>query len=212
MLAIHKYRLTMFKYDSGIALLFLLTISMASFGQNDLIYETRLQSNIFPDNLIGVVEKPTIISYNNSLTDIFSLEMGNVIGSSKTDIATLNNEKKTFPKNIISLKIGADDPWVGITYERLLTQHLGTEVQVGLLGASLGPKIYFPGIRNERMNFYVGALLGWGMGGQKTYFPIGINVLTKNNFRFSLDAGPRIWHKEGEDNFLGFSLKIGKGF
>ncbi|PKP48529.1 MAG: hypothetical protein CVT92_16030 [Bacteroidetes bacterium HGW-Bacteroidetes-1] len=52
------------------------------------------------------------------------------------DTERLNNNEKSFPKNIVSLKFGADDPWVGITYERLLSQYIGTEVQIGLIGAS----------------------------------------------------------------------------
>lgn len=120
--------------------------------------------------------------------------------------------EKTFPKNIVSLKMGADDPWFGISYERLLYHYIGTEVQIGLLGAALGVKLYYPSVRSKRINLYVGALPGWGYGGLKTYFPIGVNALTKNNFRISLDAGPRIWHDEGEENFLGFSIKIGKAF
>ena len=121
--------------------------------------------------------------------------------------------EKISPKNFASLKLGADDPWVGIVYERVWARYLGTEIQIGLIGASAGVKLYFPGIRSKRVNLYVGAMPGWGFaGGVKTYFPIGINALTKNNIRFSLDAGPRIWHDEGEENFLGASLKIGKGF
>lgn len=121
-------------------------------------------------------------------------------------------EKKNDPKNYISLKLGADDPWVGIVYERIWTSNIGTEIQVGLIGASAGVKLYVPGIRSKRVNLYVGAMPGWGYGGVKTYFPIGINAQTKKNIRFSLDAGPRIWHDDGEENFLGFSLKIGKAF
>lgn len=122
-------------------------------------------------------------------------------------------EKKVSPKNFVSLKLGADDPWIGMVYERVWIRYIGTEIQIGLIGASAGVKLYFPGIRSKRVNLYVGAMPGWGFaGGMKTYFPIGINALTKNNIRFSLDAGPRIWNDEGEENFLGVSLKIGKGF
>ncbi|MDH5379787.1 MAG: hypothetical protein OEW75_02980 [Cyclobacteriaceae bacterium] len=117
------------------------------------------------------------------------------------------------PSNFVSLKMGIDDPWLGIAYERLLNQNIGAEAQIGLIGASLGAKLYIPAMKNGRMNFYVGVMPAWGfMGGLKTYFPIGINMLTKKNLRFSLDAGPRIWHAAGEENFLGLSLKIGKGF
>jgi len=134
-----------------------------------------------------------------------------MIAQDEQSAINLINEK-TFPKNVFSLKMGADDPWFGISYERLLYQNIGTEVQIGLIGAALGVKLYYPSVRSKRINLYVGALPGWGYGGLKTYFPIGVNALTKNNFRFSLDAGPRIWHNEGEENFLGFSIKIGKAF
>jgi hypothetical protein len=119
----------------------------------------------------------------------------------------------SYPKNFIHLKLGADDPWVGVGYERLLTKNIGAEVQLGLIGAAIGAKLYFPAMRSGRLNFHVGVMPGWGFaGGPKTYFPIGLNYLTNNDFRFSIDAGPRIWHDEDEENFLGFSLKIGKGF
>ncbi len=129
------------------------------------------------------------------------------------NVETQKSDKITHPKNLISLKMGADDPWVGISYERLLTKNIGTEVQIGIIGASLGAKLYIPAIKSGRLNFSLGVLTGWGfLGGIKTYFPVGLNLLTKNNFRFSLDAGPRIWHDDNEENFLGASLKIGKGF
>lgn len=149
---------------------------------------------------------------NNKNKLVFLVLLAFPMVSFGQDVAARKSEKKSYPKNILSLKLGADDPWVGVSYERLLSKYLGAEAQIGLLGASLGVKLYIPAIRNRRVNFYVGVMPGWGYGGRKTYFPIGINALTKNNFRFSLDAGPRIWHSDDEDNFLGVSLKIGKGF
>jgi len=129
------------------------------------------------------------------------------------DEVAQESEQVSPPKNLLGLKIGIDEPWFGVSYERLLTPHIGTEIQLGVIGASLGAKLYFPAIRNRRVNFYVGAMPAWGFaGGVMTYFPIGINVLTKNNLRLSLDAGPRISHNEDEENFPAFSLKIGKGF
>lgn len=129
------------------------------------------------------------------------------------EVAAQDNAPGSYPKNFINLKLGADDPWIGIGYERLLTKNISAEVQLGLLGAAIGAKLYFPAMRSGRLNFHVGVLPGWGFpGGPKTYFPIGINILTNNDLRFSIDAGPRIWHDEDEDNFLGFCLKIGKGF
>lgn len=129
------------------------------------------------------------------------------------DVTSQKDEKSLANKNIISMKLGVDDPLLGISYERLLSQHITTEIQIGLLGASFGAKYYFSDIQNKKVNYYIGVIPGWGFpGGRKTYFPIGINLFTKNNFRFSFDAGPRIWHEENEENFMGFSLKFGKRF
>ena len=121
--------------------------------------------------------------------------------------------EKSTPKNYVSLKIGADDPWIGITYERVWISHIGTEIQLGIIGASAGIKLYYPGMGKKKVNFYIGAMPAWGFaGGAKTYFPIGINVMTKNYLRISLDAGPRIWHNKYDDNLFGASIKIGSGF
>lgn len=182
----HQYRENMLKYLYRISFLVLLIFPLVSTGQAIVVGETSLQSKIISKKVIGVK-------------------------SPDNDTGPLS--KNSYPKNIVGLKMGADDPWFGISYERILHQNIGSEVQIGLIGASLGAKLYFPAIRSGRVNFHVGILPGWGFAdGLKTYFPIGINVLTKNNFRISLDAGPRIWHGNGEENFLGFSLKIGKGF
>ena len=196
----------------------------------------NLHTGLFAGNVInfGMYYLPVGVTYFNKKNFQFSVDVGIMLSENVSslengtnpspwfgvkvgrrfgkDIESLKRDKENFPKNIISLKFGADDPWIGITYERLLNQYIGTEVQIGIIGAALGAKFYYPGIRSGRTNLYIGVMPGWGYGGLKTYFPIGINVITKNNFRISLDAGPRIWHDAGEENFLGFSIKVGKAF
>ncbi|MEE4178787.1 MAG: hypothetical protein V2I46_14880 [Bacteroides sp.] len=190
-----------------------LIFPLVSFGQINFRNEISLQSNTSSHIPVEVTAWSAASSSGNSQMDKLSSRIAAGFESFNRNTESLKNNEKTFPKNFVSLKLGADDPWFGIAYERLLSPYIGTEFQIGLIGASLGAKFYFPAIRSGRLNFHVGVLPGWGfMGGLKTYFPIGINVLTKNNFRFSLDAGPRIWHDDGEENFLGFSLKIGKAF
>lgn len=203
----------MFTFNGRIPFLALFIIPMTLLGQSVNIFEASLKSDIKWDERTVVMIMPAVISSvskqecNSCSKDFVNIE--------SLEIDTVDQEKnvKSFPKNMISLKMGADDPWFGVTYERFLNPYIGAEVQIGLIGASLGAKFYYPGTRSGKVNFYAGALPGFGfMGGLKTYFPIGINLLTKKNFRISLDAGPRIWHDPDEKNFLGFSLKIGKGF
>jgi len=91
--------------------------------------------------------------------------------------------EKIFPKNFVSLKVGTDDPWIGIVYERIWIRCIATEIQIGLIGSSAGVKLYFPGIKSKRVNLYFGAMPGWGFAGVvKTYFPIGINGTDKKMF------------------------------
>lgn len=182
--------------------MFYLPVGVTYFGKKNFQYSVD----------VGVMSSENVSMFEDGTNPSpwFGLKVGHRFGE---DIETLFVDGKTFPKNIISLKMGADDPWLGIVYERLLSQHIGTEIQIGAIGASLGAKFYYPAIRSGRSSLHIGVLPGWGfMSGLNTYFPIGINILTKNNYRISLDAGPRIWQDAGEENLPGFSLKIGKGF
>lgn len=193
-------------------LLLLVFISMANFGQANNDPDTGLTlttSSPYSTSLklIPLKAHNGLFQPNLALAEI-EMELMN---SGSYGIPVLK-PRKTNPKNIISLKFGADDPWMGITYERLLIKYWGMEVQIGLIGASAGTKIYFPGTRSGGFNFHAGVQAAWGFAtGRATYFPIGINYLTKNNWRISLDGGYRIWHDEPE-NFPGFSLKFGKAF
>ncbi|MFC3879793.1 hypothetical protein ACFOSV_06380 [Algoriphagus namhaensis] len=116
-------------------------------------------------------------------------------------------------KNILSAKIGLTDPVLALTYERLLTSNLGIEVQLGFLGGSIGPKVYLPAFRSEKVNFHTGVIIGSGYfaGGSYGYLPIGINRITKKGFVISLDVGPQ-YLIDSEEFLPGATFKIGKAF
>ena len=145
----------------------------------------------------------------------FGLKVGYRFGE---DLATLKQMEKTEKKNIISLQMGWYDVMAGVVYERLITPFWGIEAGAGFLGASAGTKFYFPAIIQGQVGFHVGVSesLGFvfmnGYSGIKTYLPVGINLLTRNNFSYSLDAGPQIWHQENNDILLSFALRVGKAF
>jgi hypothetical protein len=116
-------------------------------------------------------------------------------------------------KNIISLKAGITDPLLAVVYERLFTPYLGAEVSIGLIGASIGPKVFLPSLRPNKVNFHTGLIFGSGYfaGGGYGYLPIGINRLTKKNFVISLDLGPQYLFSD-EKILPGAAFKIGKAF
>lgn len=145
----------------------------------------------------------------------FGLKVGYRFGE---DIAVVTGESKTMQKNIISLQLGWFDVMLGAVYERLITPSWGIEAGLGFLGVSAGTKFYFPAIKEGHVSFHAGASESWGFdfwngsSGIKTYVPIGLNLLTKNNFWYSLDAGPQIWHQENNEVLLSLSIRIGKAF
>lgn len=124
-----------------------------------------------------------------------------------------NSEKSTRVKNIVSLKAGITEPILAVVYERLFTPYLGVEAAIGLIGVSIGPKIYLPSLRPNKLNFHTGVIFGAGYfaGGGYSYLPIGINRITKNNFALSFDVGPQYLF-DGEEFLPGATFKIGKAF
>ncbi|MBE0638180.1 MAG: hypothetical protein IH598_06660 [Bacteroidales bacterium] len=183
--------------------MYYLPVGATYFAKNNLQYSADV--GILSSN---GVEGVTFSESSTNPSLWFGLKVGYRFGE---DVATLNSKEKTSLKNIVSLNLGASDPYVGVYYERLLTPNFGAEAGVGILGASLGVKFYFPAIRNGRLNFHLGASQGYGYGEWKAYFPIGVNVLTNKNFRFSLDAGPQIWY-DTNDITPSFSIRLGKAF
>ena len=124
-----------------------------------------------------------------------------------------SSEKSTRVKNILSLKVGITDPLLAVVYERLFTPYLSAELAVGLLGASIGPRLILPSLRQNKVNFQTGLVVGWGYfdQGMYGYLPLGINRLTRNNFVLSFDIGPK-YRFDDEEFWPGATFKIGKAF
>ena len=129
-----------------------------------------------------------------------------LVGTSQTS----TTDKTIFPDKILSVKLGADDPWLGVTYEKLISQSVGLEGQIGFFGASFGVKYYFLALENKKINFSAGISPGLGLSGGKVYFPVAVNFWLKGNYRISFDMGPTV-NFGSTNNIPNFSLKIGKG-
>lgn len=66
------------------------------------------------------------------------------------------NRQGTSDKNNISAHLGIFDPWLGVSYERLITSFWGIDAAVGLIGGSIGTKVYFPRVSNGKISLYTG--------------------------------------------------------
>ena len=118
-------------------------------------------------------------------------------------------------KNVVGLQAATSDPIFGASYERLFSSKVGAEVSIGLIGVSLGPKLYFPSVHSGKVNFHTGAIVGWGWfaEGAYGYLPIGISRLTKHNFLLSFDVGPHTGNVYTNSEIgPGARLRVGKAF
>jgi hypothetical protein len=181
-------------------------VGVTYFGKKSFQYS--LDGGVLWSEVVGM-------SVDQNISPWFGLKVGYRFGE---DIEVVKEAEKASVKNIISLQVGWYDVMLGVVYERLVTPFWGIEAGMGFLGVSAGSKFYFPAISQGRMSFHAGLSESWGFdfwngsSGIKTYIPLGVNLLTKNNFRYSLDAGPQIWHQENNDVLLSLSLRIGKAF
>lgn len=133
--------------------------------------------------------------------------------SAKKNIITKNLRIGTDKKHTVSGTFGFFDPWIGVSYERLILPNWGFDASIGLIGASIGTKYYYPKISDGKVSFLIGFSEGiLLLVGAKHYIPVGFTYLGNNGFRLSLDLGPQIYHDSKEELDFGFSLKLGKTF
>jgi hypothetical protein len=154
---------------------------------------------------------------------ISNAQMGsNMNGNNKSvtikntnDYTVTKKEKRigTSNRNNLSAHLGFFDPWVGIYYERLISPYWGFDASIGLIGGSIGAKVYYPKLSNGKVSLYTGLSEGvLLLIGYKHYIPIGLTYLGKKGFRMSFDIGPQIYYDKNEETYMGFTLKLGKSF
>jgi hypothetical protein len=181
-------------------------VGVTYFGKKSFQYS--LDGGVLWSEVVGM-------SVDQNISPWFGLKIGYRFGE---DMEVVKEAEEASVKNILSLQLGWYDVMIGAVYERLINPNWGLEAGLGFLGVSAGTKFYFPAITQGHVNFHVGASESWGFdlwngsSGMKTYIPIGVNLLTKKNFRYSLDAGPQIWHQENNEVLLSLSIRIGKAF
>lgn len=125
-------------------------------------------------------------------------------------------------RNAISINALGTSPFVGVTYERIISPKSSFEIGVGIPSVGLGLKLFPSGIQEQKLLFHTGITgnvtdLGDGVliGGilYLAYVPVGISFFSTGGFNFGLDVGPSLVFDEDESTFIPYgNLKIGYRF
>ena len=104
-------------------------------------------------------------------------------------------------KNFISLGVLGTSSYLGVTYERMLTNKWAAEIGVGLLSVGFGATYYPWEIKEGDVNFYTG--LKYSSPNIITtifllpdetdavlYLPVGFAYATSDGFSLGMDVGP----------------------
>lgn len=122
-------------------------------------------------------------------------------------------------KNFVSLSIFGTSSYVGVTYERKLTNEIVGEVGIGLLSVGLGATYYPWKIKEDHLNFYTGLKYGsrniitsiFLIDDKKDpvfYLPIGLNYSASGGLNLALDIGPSL----NDSTSIYANLRIGFRF
>ncbi|UQD55653.1 hypothetical protein [Flavobacterium sp. K5-23] len=104
-------------------------------------------------------------------------------------------------KNAVSFSILGTTPIVGLTYERILSNHLSIEAGIGLPSFGLGVKVFFSEIKEQKMMFNTGLTATYVDFGDSylfsgntviLYLPIGLSYYGVKGFNFGIDLGPAL--------------------
>lgn len=129
-------------------------------------------------------------------------------------------------KNAISFNIFGTTPWIGVTYERLLTKNLTVEAGLGVPSIGIGFKVYPWQVKPKKVKFYTGLTAAYVsdavlFNATRTlasfylvYLPIGFGFYGKRGFNLGVDFGPslNIFSRDDFDPIPWFGIKLGRRF
>lgn len=182
-----------------------LPISASYWGRNNFQYSINA-GPLYAENV-------SISEHAGNFSPWFGIGISKRFGE---DVDMIRNTQETDLRNIVSIRFGLIYPFAGISYERLLTPHIGLDASIGFLGLSIGSNVYFPSIKPGKIGFKTGITQGVNHNllagiGMSTYVPFGIHYLSESSFVFSIDGGPQYWYQD-EEFLPGFSIRLGKAF
>ena len=128
-------------------------------------------------------------------------------------------------KNAISFNIAGTTPFVGVTYERLLSNRFNFEVGLGAYSVGVGIK-YFPSpIIDNKMVFHIAIgtnvfvtpfdTFGSGDSSSINYLSVGLTYFGKGGFNFGIGVGYSLNYDFTFDELTGApygNLKLGYRF
>lgn len=146
-----------------------------------------------------------------------------IILCSSTVFSQDNNNFGGIRKNAISFNFLGTTPVIGLTYERIVSNHVSLEVGVGLPSIGVGAKVFFSKVQEQKMMFNTGLTAtyvdfgnGYLLSGSAViiYVPIGLSYYGSKGFNFGIDIGPGInmGHEDGTIIIPYGGLKLGKRF
>jgi len=173
----------------------------------------NMKKSILKFVVLVLLAIPIISNAQSDSKENSNIKSDTIIKSSNEKPTKIEKRIGISDRNNLSAHLGIFDPWVGIYYERLISPYWGFDAAIGLIGGSIGTKVYYPKLSNGKVSFYTGISEGFLLlVGPKHYIPIGLTYLGRKSFRISLDIGPQIYYDKNEENIIGLTLKLGKSF
>lgn len=130
-------------------------------------------------------------------------------------------QKKTYDfesmdKNAVSISLLGATPFFGVSYERILSEHLSVEAGLGIVSAGMGLKAVPFGIRPDKFTFHTGLTIWYflvpDLPFSAFYLPVGFSYYGKRFLNISFDIGPAIYNDADGDVLFGAYLGLKGGF
>lgn len=150
------------------------------------------------------------ITYEDSISIVVTTQHQGPISIQKSDIKYqgIKNGFNELKKNGISINLFGTSPFLGVTYERLLSKYISLEAGVGLVSIGAGIKIFPFKVKEGKIVFHTGLTIAHEYYSEYTiaYLPLGISLFPKNSILFGIDLGPAHFSDEF-DNDISFLRK-----
>ena len=131
----------------------------------------------------------------------FALVLVSFLGNAQETTSSIDGMRK----NAISFNIAGTTPFVGIVYDRVVSENVSIEIGAGIPSVGAGFKYYPFGIKESKILFHVGLTGGyfftesldiWGTSDESGvffgYVPIGISYFGEHGFNLGVDVGPAV--------------------
>ena len=145
------------------------------------------------------------ITYQDSALIVLTTKTLGPITIQKKDIKYqgIKNGFTEIKKNGISANLLGTAPFLGLTYERLLSGYFSLEAGVGLVSLGGGIKIYPFKAKEGQAIFHTGLTVAHEYYTEYTvsYIPLGVSFFGRKGLNLGIDLGPS-YYTDGYDSFF----------